>query len=102
MTTRTVYPDKSFPQLGPELDLDWRIWLAQHGLPNPEDLPLRNNPIICDDTARTVTVERYVRTPKGHCQLDPSRPNELLTEPVTVQLEAPALPIPNGYEVVVA
>jgi hypothetical protein len=100
MTTRTVHPDKGLPQLGPELNLDWRIWLAQHGLPDSDRI-VHNGPIVCDDDARTAAARCFVKNDHGHSILDREHPNELLTEWVVVQLEAPALPFPAGFPVTV-
>ena len=51
------------------------------------------NTITLDDEARTVTVERYSRLDaNGRTIVDGDR-NCLVTDPVVVQLEAPALPL---------
>jgi hypothetical protein len=103
MSTRTVRPDKSLPELGPELNAAWETWLARHGLPEPKHI-CYGGPIVCDDDARTVSAWCKAWTESGADKViktgDPSSPYEVVREWVVVQLEAPALPFPAGYEVI--
>lgn len=109
---RTAY-HTAFPDLGDELDQAWRTWCQRHSLPDVHDITA-NSEIVCDDDLRTVTVECFVRDREGRCIVigcghdrgqgvyicncvDPIEPTPyLITEYVTVQLEAPALPFPDG------
>jgi hypothetical protein len=75
------------------------MWLHRHGLPDPRDIPSQSE-IICNDNARTVTVMRFVSDRNGRRVFDRER-EQFITEWVTVQLEARALPIPDGYLITV-
>jgi hypothetical protein len=96
MSTRTVHP-VSLPELGPDLDRAWRVWLTRHGLPTPDRI-CAGGPIVCDDDARTVSAWCKVQDERGIDVLNDDR-TEVLKELVTVQLESPALPFPGGYTV---
>jgi hypothetical protein len=105
MTTRTVFLDRGLPELSDELEQAWRRWMTQHGLPDPNEMPAGRE-LNCDDDARTVTFDQWRRNEAGKHYLEPNpyRPGEqqMAYDTITLQLEAPALPLPDGYPVKIA
>jgi len=99
---RVVMANCSFPALIPELEAQWRQWFARHGL-DPQEVLVQ--PIIIDDDARTIEVEMYIRNAHGMVQIARDEfghyKDHAVFETVTIQLEAPALPVPEGYDVVI-
>lgn len=75
----------------------WRLamceWFRKHGI-DPTDVVVPGW-VEIDDAARTITYRRYVRDAQGRVQLDPTRKLESLKDAFTVQLESPALPLPE-------
>jgi hypothetical protein len=78
----------------------WQEWLHRHGVVDPNVIPLGSR-LVVDDDARTVTFERFLVDHTGQLVTFPDEDGEptLATQKLTVQLEAPAAPIPNGYPV---
>jgi hypothetical protein len=96
MTSRIVEPHCGLPSLSGEQDRAWRTWLMRHGLPEAERI-CAGGPIVCDDDERTVSTWVWVLDDDGHRIAVGD--TEVMREWVTVQLEAPALPLPSGYRI---
>jgi len=97
MTTITTHGRRIIPRgnlaENPDDLFDFRIWLAQHHLPDPDMIPLGSE-FFCDDDAKTVTVERWALNKNGNKYFGDER-NALAREWVTVQLEEPAAEPPD-------
>lgn len=93
MSKRTVRIDRPLPSHTRGDGCDWCTWLARHGLPDATRIPVTSD-IVCDDTNRTITVETYVLNEQGWMITD-----DAIRDSITVQLEARALSIPDGYVV---
>ena len=92
MTVRRIYADQSLPDLSDDDEAAWRNWLKQHGIPDPNHMPL--GIIECDDEHRQIHCEIYLRNEKGNAY---RHRDGLALQEIVVQLEAPALPCPPGY-----
>lgn len=68
----------------------WSTWLSRHHI-DPYDVVV-GYPIICDDVERRVYWTSYQRDEDGHVL---THDGEALKEQHFVQLEAPALPMPD-------
>lgn len=90
---RIVHISHSLPQMQPGLAAAWATWLARHGI-DPEDVVL-GPPLVCDDQTRTVRYTAPDRHPNGQAVIGE---HGVATHVAVVQLEAPALPMPNELE----
>jgi len=91
--TRGVVLLEPFSKMHPPDGEAWATWFERMGL-NPNEVPLTAS-IFCDDDARTITYPVVAYDERGQAKIDAD--GFLISEDVTIQLEAPALPFPREW-----
>lgn len=90
---RLAHLDRPITTLDPDDQQAWRTWLTRMGL-DPDKMPVDQD-LICDDVSYTITFDEFKTDEDGRLVFDDDQ------DPVRVkrvkQLEAPALPLPQGY-----
>jgi len=89
---RMVVLLEPFCHMHPDDGEAWRLWFERMGLPANE-VPLSAS-ILCDDDARTITYPQVAYDENGRYRMADDG-ETILSEDVTIQLEAPALPFPR-------
>jgi hypothetical protein len=90
---RMVVLLEPFSKMHPAEGAAWAEWFERMGLPANE-VPLTAS-ILCDDEARTVTFPVVDYDEDGKYKMADDG-ETILSKDVTIQLEAPALPFPEG------
>lgn len=96
MTRRVVYIDRPLVHVPePDRSMWWR-WLERMGV-DPNSVPIACE-LIIDDDHRRISWDGWQLDDLGRVRLTADR-QHIVRQLCTVQLEAPALPVPAGYRV---